>query len=92
MIPGIEKGENEQLQSQPIEEGQYDWKDGEAPQEQLQQREVADKQGADTQELAFPNIHVEVATQIGTSELEDEIIPDFIEEFCVVNPEPSQGT
>ena len=30
------------------EHGQPDWKDGEAPQEQLQQREVADKQGADT--------------------------------------------
>ena len=31
MIPSTEKGENEQLQSQPIEEGQSDWKDGEAP-------------------------------------------------------------
>ena len=36
MIPGTEKGENEQLQSQPGEEtevllGQPDWKDGEAP-------------------------------------------------------------
>ena len=43
MIPGTEKGENEQLQSQPTKEGQSDWKDGEAPQEQLQQREVVDK-------------------------------------------------
>ena len=92
IILGTEKGENEQLQSQPTEEGQSNWKDGEAPKEQLQQREVLDKQGADTQEPAFLNIHVEVSTQIGTDELEAEIIPDFIEEVCAVTPEPSQGT
>ena len=70
------------------EQGQSDWKDGEAPQEKLQQREVADKQGADTQESSFMNILVEVATQIGTGEPEAEIIPDFIE-VCVMTPEPS---
>ena len=43
MIPNIEKGESEQLQSHLAQEGQSDWKDGEAPQEKLQQREVADK-------------------------------------------------
>ena len=30
------------------EQGQPDWKDGESPQEKLQQREVADKHGAGT--------------------------------------------
>ena len=79
MIPGTEKGENEQLQSQPTEEGKSDWKDGEAPQDKLQKREVADKQGADTQEPTFPNIPIEFATQIGTNEPEAEIIPNFIE-------------
>ena len=39
MIPGTKKGENEQLQSQPVEEtkvllGQSDWKESEVPQEQ----------------------------------------------------------
>ena len=38
------------------------------------------------------NIPVEVATQIGANEPEAKIIPDFSEEFCVVTPEPSQGT
>ena len=92
LIPGTKKGENEQLQSQPTKEGQSDWKDGEAPQEKLQQREVADKHGADTQEPASSNILVEVATQIGTGEPEAEIIPDFIEEVCAMTLEPSQGT
>ena len=73
------------------EQGQPDWKDGESPQEQLQQREVADKQGADTQEPASSNIPVEFATQIGTGEPEAEIIPDFVEEVCAVTHEPSQG-
>ena len=35
IIPGVEKGENAQLQSQPAEEENFYWKDGEAPQEQL---------------------------------------------------------
>ena len=48
MIPGTEKGENEQVQSQLAEEievllGQSDWKDSEAPQEQPQQMEVVDR-------------------------------------------------
>ena len=69
MIPGTEKGENEQLQLQPVEEtemllGQSDGKDSEAPQEQPHQMEVVDKQDVDTQEPASPNILVEVATQI----------------------------
>ena len=91
MTPDTEKGENEQLQSQPIEEGQSDWKDGEAPQEKLHQRELVDKQGADTQEPTFLNILVEVSTQIGIDELEAEIIPDFSEEVCSTTLEPSQG-
>ena len=82
------------MTQQPIptaveEQGQLDWKDGEAPQEQLQQREVSDKQGVDTQEPTSLNILVEIATQIGTNELEDEVIPDFVEEVCTVTPEPS---
>ena len=92
MIPDIEKGENEWLQSQPVEEGQSNWKDGEASQEQLQKREVVDKHGADTQEPSSPNILVEVATQIGAEELEVENIPDFNEEVYAVTPEPSQDT
>ena len=87
MIPSTEKGENEQLQSQPAEEGQSNWKDGEAPQEKLQQREVVDKQGADTQEPTFLNIPVEVATRIGVDEPAAKIIPDFSEEFCAVTLE-----
>ena len=79
MIPDIEKGGSEQLQSQPVEEGQSDWKDDEASQEQLQQREVVDKQGADTQEPASLNILVEVATQIGAEEPEAKNIPNFNE-------------
>ena len=74
------------------EQGQSNWKDGEAPQEKLQQREVADKQGDDTQEPTFLNIPIEFSTQIGISELEDEIIPDFSEEVCAVTLEPSDGT
>ena len=92
MIPDIEKGESEQLQSQPVEEGQSDWKDDEASQEQLQQREVVDKQGPHTQELGFLNILVEVTTQIGAEELEADNIPDFNEEVYAVTPEPSQDT
>ena len=37
------------------------------------------------------NILVEIATQIGTDKLEDEIIPDFVEEVCTLTHEPSQG-
>ena len=47
------------------EQGQPNWKDGEAPQEKLHQSEVLDKQGVDTQEPTLLNILVEVATQIG---------------------------
>ena len=71
------------------EEGQPDWKDGEAPQEKLQQKEVADKQDVDTQEPTSLNIPVEIATQFGTKEAEDEVIPDLVEEGCTVTPEPS---
>ena len=97
MIPGIEKGENEQLQSQPAEEtsvllGQSDWKDSEAPQEKPQQMEAVYKQGADTKEPTSPNILVEVATQIGADEPQTENIPDFNEEVYDVTPEQSQGT
>ena len=95
MIPGTEKGGNEQLQSQPAEEtevllGQSDQKDSEAPQEKPQQMEAADRQGVDTQEPASSNIRVEVATQIGVDEPEIENIPDFNEEVYDVTPEPSQ--
>ena len=71
------------------EQGQPDWKDGEDPQEKLQQREVLAKQGANTQEPASLNIPVEVATQIGIGAPEAEIIPNFVEEVCAVTPEPS---
>ena len=79
------------MTQQPIhiaveEQGQLDWKDGEAPQEKLQQREVVDKQGSDTQEPTFLNIPIEFATQIGTSEPEAEIILDFVEEVYAVTP------
>ena len=74
------------------EQGQPDWKDGEAPQEKLQQKEVADEQDDDTQEQASLNIPIEISTQIGIDEPEDEVIPDFVEEVCTVTPEPSQGT
>ena len=66
-----------------------DWKYGETPQEKLQQREIADEQDADTQEATSLNIPVEIATQIGTDELEDEVILDFVQEDCTVTPEPS---
>ena len=79
MIPDLEKGGNEQLQSQPAEEGQSNWKDGEASQEKLQQREVVDKQGVDPQEPASLNILVEVATQIGAEDPKAKNIPDFNE-------------
>ena len=74
------------------EQGQPNWKDGEAPQEILQKRELADEQDADTQEPTSLNIPVEIATQIGTDELEVEVIPYFVEEVCIVTREPSQGT
>ena len=74
------------------EHGQPDWKDGEAPQEKLQQKEVADEHDVDTQEPTSLNIPVEIATQIGIDEPEDEVILDFVEEVCTVTPEPSQGT
>ena len=92
MIPYIEKGESERLQSQPAEEGQYYWKDDGASQEQLQQRKVVDKRGADTQEPASPKILVEVDTQIGAEEPEAENNLDFNEEVYAVTPEPSQDT
>ena len=48
-----------------------------------------DKHDVDTQELASLNIPIEVSTQIGTNEPEAKVIPDFVEEVCVVTPEPS---
>ena len=72
------------------EQGQPDWKDGEAPQERLQQKKVADEQDANTQEPTSLNILAEIATQVGTDEPEDEVIPDFVEEICTMTPEPSQ--
>ena len=89
MILGIEKGESDQLQSQLAKEGKSYWKDGESPQVKLQQREVVDKHGVDTQEPASLSILVEVATQIGEEELEAENIPDFNEEVYAVTPKPS---
>ena len=58
--------------------------------EPQQQNNDEDEQDADTQEPTSLNIPVEIATQIGTDELEDEVIPDFVEEVCTVTPEPSQ--
>ena len=37
------------------------------------------------------NIPIEISTQIGTDEPEDEVIPNFVEEVCTVNPKPSKG-
>ena len=71
--------------------GQSEWKDSEAPQDKLEQREVVDKQGANRQEPTFMNIPVEVATQIGVDEQEAEIIPNFSEEVYAMTPELSQG-
>ena len=74
------------------EQGQLDWKDGEAPQEKLHKSEVANEPDVNTQEPASLNIPVEISTQIETDELEDEVIHDFVEEVCTVTTEPSQGT
>ena len=38
------------------------------------------------------NIPIEIATQFGIEEPEDEVIPDFVEEGCTVTPEPSHDT
>ena len=70
------------------EQGQSDWKDGEATQDKIQQKEVAYEQDADTQEPTSLNIPVEIVTQIGTDEPEDEVIPNFVEEVCTMTPEP----
>ena len=43
----------------------------------LQQKEVADEHDANTQEPTSLNIPIEIATQIGTNEPEDEVIPNF---------------
>ena len=74
------------------EHGQPDWKDGECPQEKLQEKEVADEQDADTQEPASLNTSIEISTEIGIDEPEAKVIPDFVEEVCTVTPEPSQDT
>ena len=59
--------------------------------EPQQQDDDEVEQGVDTQEPAFSNIPVEVATQIGADEPEAEIILDFSEEVYVVTLEPYQG-
>ena len=48
------------------EQGKPNWKDGEAPQEKLHEKEVWDEQDAATQEPASLNILVEIATNPGT--------------------------
>ena len=82
-------------QSVPVameEQGQPDGKNGEAPQERLQQKEVADEHDADTQEPTSLNILVEITTRLGTEEPEDEVILDFKDEDCDVTPEPCHDT
>ena len=47
---------------------------------------------ATTQEPASWNIPVEIATNPGREEPEDEVIPDFMDEDCTVTPKPSHDT
>ena len=63
--------------------------DGEIPKEKLQEREASDEQDDTTQELASLNIPVKIATNHGIEEPEDEIIPDFMDEYCTETPKSS---
>ena len=67
-------------------------RDGEIPQEKLHEKEVLDVQDAATQEPTSMNIPVEIGTNPGTEEPEDEVIPDFMDEDCAVTPKPSHDT
>ena len=66
--------------------------EGENPQGKLQEEEASEKEDAVTQEPASLNILVEIATNSGTKEPRDEVIPDFMDEDCTVTPESSHDT
>ena len=74
------------------EQGQPDWKDGETPQEKIQEKEVANEQDDVTQEPTSLNIPIEITTRFGIEEPENEFIPNFVEEDCTVTPEPFHDT
>ena len=54
--------------------------------------EVVEKEDVVTQEPASLNILAEVATNSGTEEPRDEVIPDCGDEDCTVTPESSHDT
>ena len=68
--------------------GRPDLGEGEIPQEKLHEKEVSDVQDATTQEPTSLNILVEIPTNPRREELEDEVIPNFMDEDCTVTLEP----
>ena len=73
-------------------QGQPDLREGEIPQEKLQEKEVSDEQDAATQEPASLNIPVKFPTNPGIEEPEDEVVPDFMDEDCTETLKSSHDT
>ena len=67
-------------------------RDGEIPQEKFHEKEVSDEQDVATQEPASLNILVEIATNPGVEEPEDEVIPYFMDEYCTETLKSSHDT
>ena len=66
--------------------------DGEIPQEKLHEKEVLDEKDDAMQEPTSLNIRVEIATNPGTEEPEDEVVPEFMDEDCTETPKSSHDT
>ena len=63
-----------------------------APQSAPKTEENAEKEDAATQEPTSLNILAEVATNSGTEEPRDEVIPDCGDEYFTMTPESSHDT
>ena len=65
---------------------------GENPQEKIQEKEASDEQDAATQEPTSLNIPIEISTNPGIEEPEDEVILDFMDEDCIETSKSSHDT
>ena len=73
-------------------QGQPDLRDDGTPKEKLHEEEVVDEQDVFTQEPASLNILVDISTNPRTKEPEDEVIPDFMDEYCTETSKSSHDT
>ena len=62
------------------------------PKGKLQEEEVSEKEDVVTLEPASLNILSKIATNSRTEEPRDEVIPDFMDEYCIVTLESSHDT